>query len=154
VPHTAQVNILRPEALRLLAPQRGLTAPVEKQKQEQKQKPNHSSAHNGIDWSRDKCQLPQMSNSYCHSGRAGGSPTVLESITCEFYVFTYVIDFTRLTLKKFLISDTLLEDSLYSILTAKLQAISVRGQTRGRSAKLPAGGFSKSASKDLPSLGT
>jgi hypothetical protein len=33
-----------PVALRLLAPQRGLTATVEKQKPEQKQKPDHFTA--------------------------------------------------------------------------------------------------------------
>jgi hypothetical protein len=35
-------------ALRLLAPQRGLTATDEKQKQEQKQKPEHPTACNDI----------------------------------------------------------------------------------------------------------
>jgi hypothetical protein len=43
-----------PVALRLLAPQRGLTATVEKQKQEQKQKPAHFAACIGIDWSQLK----------------------------------------------------------------------------------------------------
>jgi hypothetical protein len=47
-----------PVALRLLAPQRGLTATVEKQKQEQKQKPYHFTACDGIDRSRVKDQLP------------------------------------------------------------------------------------------------
>jgi len=47
-----------PVALRLLAPQRGLTATVEKQKQEQKQRPAHFTACNGIDRSRAKDRLP------------------------------------------------------------------------------------------------
>src|SRR6266567_2909945 len=47
-----------PVALRLLAPQRGLIATVEKQKQKQKQKPDQFNACDGIDRSRDKDRLP------------------------------------------------------------------------------------------------
>jgi hypothetical protein len=47
-----------PVALRLLAPQRGLTATVEKQKQEQKQKHELPSVCDDIDRSRLKNRLP------------------------------------------------------------------------------------------------
>ena len=62
-----------PEALRLLAPQRGLFATVES-------KGNRNSKSHVIQMARAmltvmrKGILPELSNFYCHPGKAGGSP--------------------------------------------------------------------------------
>ena len=63
----------KPEALRLLAPQRGLTATDERQKQRQRRQRcstmvfvKAKATATGI--------LPEFSKFYCHPGRAGGSP--------------------------------------------------------------------------------
>jgi hypothetical protein len=58
-----------PEALRLLAPQRGLIATDQNQ--------NPRLATSGLIGKSGRARvkrLPKMSNSYCHPGRAGGSP--------------------------------------------------------------------------------
>jgi hypothetical protein len=53
----------------------GLTATIEMQQQEQKQKPNHLTAWDRIDRSRPKSRLPQTPNCYCHPARGGESPS-------------------------------------------------------------------------------
>jgi len=58
-----------PEALRLLAPQRGLIATA-KAKQRRQQAIQRYQRRN----CRDKHQLPETSNSYCLPGKAGGPP--------------------------------------------------------------------------------
>src|SRR5271157_5475333 len=69
-----------PEALRLLAPQRGLIATAEKQKQLQRHE-----AREATGFGKTKATaggiLPEFSKFDCLPGRAGGTPISLEIVT-------------------------------------------------------------------------